>query len=84
MYHYEENLTPQTFYEKYVGLNLADYISVINAPTGDKPYKTLYTVEMLGNVVGGREVRHLNVDMPTFKDLAIRQLKARRSRMVRL
>lgn len=76
VYHYEENLTPQTFYEKYVGLNLADYISVINAPTADKPYKTLYTVEMLGNVVGGREVRHLNVDMPTFKDLAIRQLKA--------
>ncbi len=31
---------------------------------------------MLGNVVGGREVRHLNLDIDTFKDLAIKQLKA--------
>lgn len=31
---------------------------------------------MLGNVVGGREVRHLNVDMDTFKRLAVKQLEA--------
>lgn len=75
-YHIDRNLTPQTFYEKYVGWQLADYVSIINSPTDDKPYNHLYTVEMLGNVVGGREVRHLNLDIDTFKQLAIKQLQA--------
>lgn len=74
-YHIDRNLTPQSFYEKYVGVNLDDYVSIINAPTADKPYNQSYTVEMLGNVVGGKEVKYLNVDMPTFKKLAIAQLE---------
>lgn len=76
VYHIEKDLTPQTFYNKFIGEDLNNYVSVINAPTADKPYNQMYTVEMLGNVVGGKEVRHLNVDMPTFKELAIAQLKA--------
>lgn len=74
-YHLDRNLTPQSFYEKYVDINLDDYVSVINAPTIDKPYDKAYTVEMLGNVVGGKEVRYLNVDMDAFKKLAIAQLE---------
>lgn len=34
---------------------------------------------MLGNVLGGREVKHLNVSMADFKQLAINQLKAGQS-----
>lgn len=75
-YHFEKDLTPQSFFKKYVGLDLSQYVSVINAPTADKPYNQMYTVEMLGNVVGGREVRHLNVDMNTFKKLAASQLES--------
>ncbi|MGF2088913.1 aminopeptidase C [Enterococcus casseliflavus] len=74
-YHIDRNLTPQSFYEKYVGVDLDDYVSIINAPTTDKPYNQSYTVEMLGNVVSGKEVKYLNVDMPTFKKLAIAQLE---------
>lgn len=69
------DLTPQSFYDQFIGRDLSDYVSVINAPTKDKPYNQLYTVEMLGSVVGGKEVRHLNVDIDTFKELAIDQLK---------
>ena len=61
---------------KYVAWNIGDYQNIINAPTDDKPYNRLYTVEMLGNVVGGREFRHLNLDIDTFKALAVKQLKA--------
>ncbi|KRN88449.1 C1 family peptidase [Ligilactobacillus ceti] len=75
-YHIERDLTPKTFLEKYVGWNLNDYVSIINAPTTDKPYNHIYTVEMLGNVVDGREVRHLNVDMDMFRKLAIKQLES--------
>lgn len=74
-YHIDRDLTPLSFYEKYVGWDLSEYVSIINSPTDDKPYNKTYTVEMLGNVVGGRQVKHLNVDIQTFKDLAIKQLK---------
>ena len=74
-YHLEQDLTPLSFYEKYVGLDLNDYISIINAPTKDKPYNETYSVEMLGNVVGGKEVKYINVNMATFKELAIKQLE---------
>lgn len=74
-YHIDQQLTPQSFYEKYVGVNLDDYVSIINAPTTDKPYNRSYTVSMLGNVVGGTPVKYLNLDMATFKQLAVKQLE---------
>ena len=75
-YHREADLTPQAFYQKYVDLKLDDYVSIINAPTADKPYGKSYTVEMLGNVVGGKPVRYLNVEMKRLKELAIAQMQA--------
>ncbi|BAP85011.1 aminopeptidase C [Paucilactobacillus hokkaidonensis JCM 18461] len=75
-YHRDADLTPQSFFKKYIGWNLDDYVSIINAPTEDKPYNRTYTIDMLGNVVGGRSVKHLNVTMNDFKQLAIDQLKA--------
>ena len=74
-YHSESDLTPQAFYKKYVDLKLDDYVSIINAPTADKPYGRSYTVEMLGNVVGSRPVRYLNLDMERLKELAIQQMQ---------
>lgn len=75
-YHIDRDLTPKTFYDKYIGWDLDQYQSIINSPTADKPYNHLYTVEMLGNVIGGREVRHLNLEINDFKALAIKQLEA--------
>ena len=75
-FHSESGLTPLTFYQKYVDLKLADYVSIINAPTADKPYGRSYTVEMLGNVVGSKPVRYLNVEMDRLKELAISQMHA--------
>ena len=75
-FHSESGLTPLTFYQKYVGLKLDGYVSIINAPTADKPYGRSYTVEMLGNVVGSKPVRYLNVEMDRLKELAISQMQA--------
>ena len=75
-FHSESGLTPLTFYQKYVDLKLEDYVSIINAPTVDKPYGKSYTVEMLGNVVGSKPVRYLNVEMNRLKELAIAQMQA--------
>lgn len=76
VYHREDGYTPITFRDKYVGDLLDRCVSIINAPTKDKPYNKIYTIKLLGNVVGGREVRHLNLDMATFKQAIIRQLQA--------
>lgn len=75
-YHIDRDITPKEFFDKYIGWNLEDYVSIINAPTADKPYNHLYTIDMLGNIVGGRQIRHLNVDMKTFREIAIKQLQA--------
>lgn len=71
-----ENITPQKFFEKYVGWNLDNYVTVINAPTADKPYGKTYTVQYLGNVEGGKyPVKYLNLPIDDLKKLAIAQLK---------
>lgn len=74
-YHLDQGLTPQSFYAKYVGVDLDEYVSIINAPTEDKPFMKSYTVDMLGNVVDGKQVKYLNLEMDDFKALAVKQLE---------
>ena len=69
------NLTGTAFFEKYVGLNLDDYVSLINAPTADKPYHRSYSVKFLGNVKEGCPVRYLNLPIEELKKAAIAQMK---------
>jgi len=73
-FHRDADLTPQGFLHKYVDVKLDDYVSVINAPTADKPYGKTYTVQYLGNVRGGGIVLYLNVDIQTLKQAALAQL----------
>lgn len=75
-FHRDTNLTPQEFYKKYVGISLGDYISVINAPTEDKPYYRSYTVQCLGNVAEGRPVKYVNLPIEELKKAAIAQLQS--------
>lgn len=51
-YFIEKDYTPLSFKEKYIGGMLADYVSIINGPTADKPFDKLYTVDFLGNIAG--------------------------------
>ena len=71
----DTNLTGTAFFEKYVRLNLDDYVSLINAPTADKPYHKSYSVKFLGNVKEGRPVRYLNLPIEKLKKAAIAQMK---------
>ncbi|MEG0766486.1 MAG: C1 family peptidase, partial [Clostridia bacterium] len=75
-FHRDADLTPLRFCEKYVGHVMDDYISVINAPTADKPYHRTFTVQYLGNVKGGRTIKYLNLPAEEQKALAIAQLQA--------
>ena len=69
-----DNLTPQSFYEDHVGLNLDDYVCLINCPMSNKEYNKVYTVEHLGNVVEGSPIRYLNVESDVMKDASIKSI----------
>lgn len=58
-----------------MGVDLSDYVSLINAPTEDKPYGRSYTVQYLGNVKEGSAVRYLNLPIEELKKAAIAQMK---------
>lgn len=72
-YHNLKDLNPLKFYQD-LAINLDDYVSVINSPTLDKPYLKNYTVEYLGNVVGGKLINHLNLPMERVVELIVKQL----------
>ena len=74
-YHIEKGFDALSFKEKYLGDSLKDYVSLINAPTKDKAFGKTYTIQYLGNVVGGKQVTHLNVTMDRMKELILKQLK---------
>lgn len=67
--------TPTQFFEEFVGMDLDDYISVINAPTSDKPYYHSYSVRFLGNIAEDDGVRYVNLPVDSLKRAAIAQLK---------
>ena len=69
------DITPQDFYNDYVALDLDQYVSLINAPTHDKPYGKTYTVQYLGNVRGGKPVCYLNLPIEELKKAAIAQMQ---------
>ncbi len=69
-FHRISDITPIEFYEKYVGVDLDDMVSVINCPTSDKDFHKTYTVQYLGNVVGGENVVYLNENLDALKNMA--------------
>jgi bleomycin hydrolase len=73
-FHRDGVITPQEFFARYVDFDLDSVISLINCPTDDKPFGKLFTVQHLGNVVGGEMVRYLNVPIETFKQAAVAML----------
>lgn len=75
IYHCDENLTPLTFFSKYVGWNLQDKVSLINAPTKDKPYGRAYTVKFLGTVHEADPICYINVPSEILKEAAIASIK---------
>lgn len=74
-YHIETGYTPKSFFDKYIGSRIDDYVSIINSPTSDKPFMKSYTIDYLGNVVEGKLVTHLNLPMERIKELIVKQIK---------
>ena len=67
--------TPAAVFDEAVGMDVDDYVSLISAPTADKPFGHTYTVSRLGNVVEDGGVRYLNLPIRRLKECAVAQLR---------
>lgn len=74
-FHQALDLTPKSFYDKYLKIKLDDYVSLINVPTEDRPFNKTYTIEYLGNVFEGNPILYVNTDLTTLKKVTMDQVK---------
>ena len=67
-------LSSQSGIDAMGGTDIHQVFSLVNDPRN--AYDTHLSVSRLGNVVGARDVRYVNVDMPTMKAACIAMLEA--------
>jgi bleomycin hydrolase len=73
-FHRDGELTAPEFAAKYVTIPLDDYVCLVDDPRETSPRNATFTVDFLGNVVGGEPVIYLNVEMDVIKDAASRTI----------
>lgn len=73
-FHRDGEMTPQQFARKHLTLPIDDYVCLVHDPRPTSPFNRTYTVQHLGNVVGGGKVLYLNVDIGLMKELAMRSI----------
>jgi bleomycin hydrolase len=71
VFHRDGEMTPKTFAAKYVGLALEEYVCLVDDRRPTSPKGRTFTVDYLGNVVGGLPVVYLNVDIAIMKKAAM-------------
>lgn len=70
----EEEFTPQSFYQKYVGKDLGStYVMLMNDPL--RPYYKTYEIDMDRHVYDGGNWTYLNLPMEDIKKAAIASIK---------
>jgi bleomycin hydrolase len=75
-FHRAGETTPVEFAERFVTLPLDDYVCLVHDPRPESPVGRTFTVDFLGNVVGGPRVTYLNVDIELMKRTARETVEA--------
>lgn len=68
-------LTPKEFYDKYIGVELDDYISLADYPVEGIQKHHKYTSEYVQSVVGGADTTVFQTSVQEMKDAVIAALK---------
>jgi bleomycin hydrolase len=71
-----KNQSPVEFFKNIVDYPLENTVSLINDPRNEM--NRLFTVEYLGNVVGGKPVTYVNVPIEKLKKYTIKSIKDHR------
>ena len=74
-FHRDGNMTPSQFAEKYIVTPMEEFVCIVHDPRGTSPVGKTFTIEYLGNVVGGTPIKYLNVDIQLMKDLTLKMLQ---------
>ena len=69
------NVDPLDFYHKFTKVKLKNKVCLIHAPMSNKKMNELYTIDFLGNVVGGNIIKYANVEINELKKAAIKSIK---------
>ncbi|MFA6829460.1 MAG: C1 family peptidase [Bacilli bacterium] len=69
------NITPQEFYEKYIGENLDDYISLSNVPLPGFEENKAYFSHLVQSVEGKKPEVVFNIPLASMKRAIIKSLK---------
>ena len=72
-YHVDHDITPQQFYDCYIGTDLDEYITVTNHPTAGLPLESYYHFHYMGNMAD-KDCYALNLSMDDLQQLCLSQL----------
>lgn len=75
-YHKLSGITPQEFFKQYGGVQLDEMVSLINAPTQDKPFGKPYTIQYLASIAEAKPIKYLNVPIDVMKQAAVDAIKS--------
>ena len=74
-YHIDKGLTPKKFYDKYIGVDLDDYIEVYSFKDKKYDYNKTYILEEGSLVSTNKDTYVLNLEYKRLEELIIKQLK---------
>lgn len=74
-FHKDGNMTPIQFAEKYIVTPMEEFVCLVHDPRETSPVGKTFTIEYLGNVVGGTPIKYLNVDILLMKNLTLKMLQ---------
>ncbi|MBN2746485.1 MAG: C1 family peptidase [Bacteroidales bacterium] len=69
-----ETYTPKSFYEKWIHVNLSDYVMFMNDPS--RPYYKLYEIDYDRHTVDGGNWKYINLPTKEIKKFAVESIKS--------
>lgn len=70
-----ENLTPIEFKNRFLDLELENFVTIANMPMYNKEYYKVYRKKYAGNIYKNSYVKYINLPIEDLKELTIKQLK---------
>lgn len=69
------NMTPMEFAQKYIVTPMDDYVCLVHDPRTSSPTGKTFTIQYLGNVVDGPQIKYINISIDVMKEIAIRMIQ---------
>ena len=69
------DMTPIDFAQKYIVTPMDDYVCLVHDPRTSSPTGKTFTIQYLGNVVDGPQIKYINISIDVMKDIAIRMIQ---------